>query len=303
MSADVTVVIPTHNRAMLVAQAVRSVLAQTLPAAEIIVVDDASEDDTQSVLRSFGDRITVITSRENIERAAARNLGASRAATPYVAFLDSDDEWTPEKLQSQAPLLAPGVAVVTGIAFIDQSGEGLGTTYTPPVDAHRQVQFENPYLGAPSSLVIDRSTFLGLGGFPEEREVQGSEDWLFLISLVRSTAEIRVIDKPLVRYRVHGSNATAEPASLARSMWSAVRFMEDRRLLDGSEITRTRTRTATVIARSYAARGKWPETCHWAGLALRSGTAIEAARGLMLIGATAAKTVLTGRGSSSEFGG
>ena len=94
----VSVIIPTFNRAEVVSRAVNSVLNQTFKDFECIVVDDGSTDETDSVLRGFADKIKVIKT-ENRGVSAARNTGAKLAAGKYIAFLDSDDEWKPKKLQ------------------------------------------------------------------------------------------------------------------------------------------------------------------------------------------------------------
>ncbi len=97
---QVSVVIPTFNRARSVVEAVESVLAQTYRGAEVIVVDDGSTDDTSAVLTTFGGRIRVIR-QENGGVSSARNAGVLAARAPWVAFLDSDDLWMPEKLELQ----------------------------------------------------------------------------------------------------------------------------------------------------------------------------------------------------------
>ncbi|HVT80553.1 MAG TPA: glycosyltransferase family A protein [Phycisphaerae bacterium] len=100
----VSVIIPTYNCAAFVPQAVASVLAQTLPAAEVIVVDDGSTDGTAEQLKPYGDRICVLR-QENQGVSAARNHGIARAKGHFIAFLDSDDVWHPRKLELQVPIL------------------------------------------------------------------------------------------------------------------------------------------------------------------------------------------------------
>jgi glycosyltransferase involved in cell wall biosynthesis len=97
-SADLTVVIPTYNRSLLLARAVESVRTQSVSPAEIIVVDDGSEDDTPSVLESFGDAIRAIR-QPNAGSSAARNRGVEEAGTEWIAFLDSDDVWRADHLE------------------------------------------------------------------------------------------------------------------------------------------------------------------------------------------------------------
>jgi glycosyltransferase involved in cell wall biosynthesis len=93
----VSVVIPTYNRSGYVVEAVDSVLRQTYPSYEVIVVDDGSTDDTHEALEPYMGRIRYVR-QENLGEGAARNLGVSRARGEYVAFLDSDDMWEPEFL-------------------------------------------------------------------------------------------------------------------------------------------------------------------------------------------------------------
>jgi glycosyltransferase involved in cell wall biosynthesis len=102
--ADVSVVIPTHNRAALVKQAIDSVLAQTDPAGEILVVDDGSTDDTQAQLATYGDRIRVIYHPQG-GVAAARNQALRVAVGQWIGFLDDDDVWLPTKLERQKALI------------------------------------------------------------------------------------------------------------------------------------------------------------------------------------------------------
>jgi glycosyltransferase involved in cell wall biosynthesis len=103
----VSVIIPTYNRAGLIGETIDNVLRQTYANVEIIVVDDGSTDDTQSVLKSYGNRIRWFV-QENTGPAAARNRGSAMAKGEIVAFQDSDDAWHPTKLARQVSLLQRG---------------------------------------------------------------------------------------------------------------------------------------------------------------------------------------------------
>lgn len=98
---DISVVIPTYNRSRFVTKAIDSVLAQEFPASEIIVVDDGSKDDTLESLAAYGHRIRII-SRPNTGISGARNDGIKTAGSDWIAFLDDDDEYTPERLRIAA---------------------------------------------------------------------------------------------------------------------------------------------------------------------------------------------------------
>ena len=103
----VSVIIPTFNRAHLLPNVVQSVLNQTFADFELIIVDDASTDNTQEVVESFSDpRIRYIKHEQNKGGGAARNTGIEAARGEFIAFLDSDDEWIPQKLEIQVPALS-----------------------------------------------------------------------------------------------------------------------------------------------------------------------------------------------------
>jgi glycosyltransferase involved in cell wall biosynthesis len=100
----VSVIIPTYNRAKTIERAVNSVLAQTWKKTEVIVVDDGSTDQTDEILKAFGDKIHVIC-QQNRGPGAARNAGIQEAKGEIISFLDSDDEWLPDKTERQVKLL------------------------------------------------------------------------------------------------------------------------------------------------------------------------------------------------------
>lgn len=102
--AKVSVIVPTFNRSHLVCDAIDSALTQTLPPHEIIVVDDGSTDDTALILKKYGDRIHYIY-QPNCGVSAARNIGISLSTGDHIAFLDSDDLWLPNKLETQVAIL------------------------------------------------------------------------------------------------------------------------------------------------------------------------------------------------------
>lgn len=113
----VSVVIPTHNRSSLLRRAIQSVLDQTYQDFEIIVVDDASTDDTEAVVKGFADeRIRYVRHSENRGEAASRNTGIRLAKGEYIAGHDDDDVWLPPKLEKQVKAFekaSPKVGVVS----------------------------------------------------------------------------------------------------------------------------------------------------------------------------------------------
>src|SRR5579872_1896806 len=105
MTAGVSVVIPTYNRATLIGDTIDSILRQTVPPAEVIVVDDGSTDDTAAVVARYGGAVRYHRI-ENSGPGVARNIGVSLARSPWIAFCDSDDIWLPIKQERQLRLQA-----------------------------------------------------------------------------------------------------------------------------------------------------------------------------------------------------
>lgn len=118
----VSVVIPTYNRGFCVGRAIGSVLQQTRPACEVIVVDDGSGDDTREVVQSFGAPVEYLF-QPNAGVSAARNAGVQRARGDWIAFLDSDDEWLPEKLHVQCTDLAAHPEAIAHMVDCSLAGE------------------------------------------------------------------------------------------------------------------------------------------------------------------------------------
>jgi glycosyltransferase involved in cell wall biosynthesis len=168
----VTVIIPTFNRASIVGRAIRSVLGQTYPHWELLVVDDASTDGTEREIRSYSDkRIKYIRHPQNRRVSAARNTGIRSAQGEYVSFLDDDDEWLPEKLAKEVEVFRnsdPEVGLVyTGKTVYDEHGRVLqvrmptlsGWVYDAMLDQH--------FIGSPSRVTVKKQVLDRVAGFDE----------------------------------------------------------------------------------------------------------------------------------------
>lgn len=123
----ISVIIPTYNRALLVQRAINSVLSQTHQPLEIIVVDDGSTDQTAEVLKLYGEQIKYIY-QQNEGVSSARNRGIRESQGTHIAFLDSDDEWLPQKLEHQESFLERNSSNVLITDSVEQSGEKAGKT-------------------------------------------------------------------------------------------------------------------------------------------------------------------------------
>ncbi len=182
MTADVSVVIPTFNRAEKVVTAVASVLGQTVPAREILVVDDGSEDHTREVLEPFLGRITLIRHPLNLGVSAARNTGIRSGKAPLVAFLDSDDRWLPGKLEVQEAFFRenPGAVACQTQEIWFRHGRRVNPArrHLKPSGDIFLASLER-CLVSPSSVMLRRSLLAEVGIFDESLPVCEDYDlWL-----------------------------------------------------------------------------------------------------------------------------
>jgi len=111
MVVDVSVVIPTYNRANIISRTINSVLNQTFQNFEIVIIDDGSSDDTEQIIKKFNDERVKYIKQQNSGPSNARNNGIKKAEGRYIAFLDSDDEWLPQKLEKQVCFLEKHSAI------------------------------------------------------------------------------------------------------------------------------------------------------------------------------------------------
>lgn len=198
----VSVVIPTYNRADLLERAIQSVLGQTFENFEVVVVDDASEDDTKDVVEDIDDpRIEYIRHRTNRNGAVARNTGIDASTGEFVAFLDDDDEWYPSKLEKQLDAFEHAeddVALVYCWSDIYAAGEKVNTR-TPTLRGRifDETLTRNP-IGATSTLMVTRDALETIGGFDERLNRGQDSD---LIRRITWNYAVDFVDETLVKRR------------------------------------------------------------------------------------------------------
>jgi len=190
----VSVVIPTHERAQLLKRAIQSVLAQSYSRLDIIVVDDASRDNTREVVEQFRDsRIRYIRHQTNKGGSAARNTGVRAATGEYVAFLDDDDEWESDKTEEQLKLLGRYDAVICTSNLNADNLHKLRNIKEVTLDALRKGQFTAGGTG----ILMVRADIIKDMLFDET--LPRGQDWDLFIRLAQRNA-IGYLNKPLVRY-------------------------------------------------------------------------------------------------------
>ena len=201
----ITAVVVNHNYGRYLGECLDSVLEQSYPSMEIIVVDDGSTDNSLEILQSYKDR-TLLIQQENRGVSAARNVGLAKSKGEWIAFLDSDDAWRPEKLQKQSNYFTqPTVGMVfCGIEFTDDSGRCLGSARPSNTGnfLSQLVTFTSPPIGG-SAAVIRSECLRNLGGFDEQLSTAADLDMWIRIA---ARYEICAVSAPLVKYRCHSTS-------------------------------------------------------------------------------------------------
>ncbi|MFH8883383.1 glycosyltransferase family 2 protein [Streptomyces californicus] len=224
----VSVVMPVYNSAATLGPAVRSVLTQTHGDVELLVTDDRSTDDSMELLRAFAEqdeRVLPESAPEQGGAGRARNLAMRRARGDYIAFLDSDDMWLPEKTEKQLAFAAEGDAPLTFTSYfkMDADHAGESTDWTPNgrvirarAHADYRAMLRRDYIGALTAM-YDRKV-LGTRLMPQMRKRQDYALWL---SIMRDGHDARGLAEPLAVYRA------ARPGSLSSRKLSLVRYNWD----------------------------------------------------------------------------
>jgi glycosyltransferase involved in cell wall biosynthesis len=280
---------PTHNRLEYLRPAIASVFAQTAPDWELIIADDESNDETRSHLRTLveSSRVKILWRSHCGIPAVVRNAALAQATGTYVAFLDSDDEWMPQKLERQLIGLRTRPErrwSYTGSVIIDEGGARRPRTANQelprPQGSILAALLANAVDIWTPTVLVERKLLMQLGGFDPRLVVFEDYDlWLRL----STQSDIDLVDEPLVCVRRHASHFTpGDPSIMPRSRDQSLRgvqaLLEDPQLrrLVGRE--RARSALALVRARAETDRagaigsvllgggGAWRYRAWWAGL-------------------------------------
>ncbi len=202
----VSVIIITYNRAQMLKTAMQTVLDQTFEDFELLIIDDGSPDDTENAVKSFHDpRVRYIKHAQNQGEGGARNTGVQHAEGEYIAFLDDDDEWFPNKLQLQVELLAsqPQVGFVHSalINFYAETGEEV--EIKAPVQAVSGNVFDDllqENFVILSTVIARKACFDAVGPF--DLSIPAGLDYDMWVRISQHY-EFAYIDVPLIKYRKH----------------------------------------------------------------------------------------------------
>jgi glycosyltransferase involved in cell wall biosynthesis len=227
----VSVVIPAHNAESYLGEAIESVLAQTYAPLETIVVDDGSSDGTAAVAAAFVD--VELISQANGGPSAARNRGFAAAAGELVAFHDSDDLMTPDKLEVQiGHLLAnpeAGCVLAEQELLIEEGAElpfWVEGSKVPTIMPPRPPELADEPLVHPMTMVLRRETFERVGGFDES--MRAAEDFDWMLRAAEEGIEIARLPHVLLRRRVHPGSLTQDAAASRAGLFRAFKARIER---------------------------------------------------------------------------
>lgn len=192
--APISVIIPAHNAARFLAEAVASVRAQRVPVAEIIIVDDGSTDGTPGVVAALGAGVRAVRQPQS-GAAAARNRGAALAGAEWLAFLDADDVWLPGKLEVQLAWLRDHPR--TDVLF------GHGGNFSINADGSRRDETPRPAF-LPGAALLRREYFHRHARFDETLKQSEALGWY--LQLQAAGAKIDVVPELVLRRRLHDAN-------------------------------------------------------------------------------------------------
>jgi len=216
----ISVIIPAYNAAATIGKAITSILAQGYPAHEIIVVDDGSTDATGETVQAYGDKVTYIR-QDNAGPSAARNKGVQHANSEWIAFLDADDWYLPNRLLTHAEMIQkdPKLDFLVGsFNYVNPQGQLInpsiaatefGKTLQTHHGEHGRAVIEGVEIGSfiadqfsdTRCLTLPKATFLALGGFPLELRI--CEDVAFMLRLCARSQRAGVACQSLAVYTVH----------------------------------------------------------------------------------------------------
>jgi glycosyltransferase involved in cell wall biosynthesis len=276
MKANVSVILPTFNRTRSLAAAMMSVLTQSYEDLELIVVDDGSVEDVESLVRGIGDaRVKYIRRNRNGGAAAARNTGLGCATGNYIAFQDSDDLWLPGKLSRQLELFSSvpeHVGVVTGAKIVygrDASfsyGPGK-VAYAPPPEG--RLMLDEDQLGhllcenriSLQNALFRRNCFPGTAWF--DHCARANEDWEFAIRLVQHTKVYEDIEPVVLGFI---SNDSISSSSRKQILGVTRILRKNRDVLSARKAQRSKLMIDFAIALYKLGKKRWARKILVAGL-------------------------------------
>lgn len=213
---------PSYNSAECIERAISSVLRQTYQNFELLIIDDCSSDATCEVIEAIGDdRIKLIRLTKNGGSAVARNIGLERATGRFIAFLDSDDSWHPEKLARQLDFMTTNRIGFSFTAYYRNEPSGKQRLVPAPSEMTYHKLLRNTIIGC-LTVMIDR-TIVGPFAMPNIRTRQDTATWL---SILKTGISAYGLNEGLAYYQVEANSLSANKTKMMQQTWKMYREQE-----------------------------------------------------------------------------
>lgn len=225
----ISIIVPVYNVEKYIIETVRSVEAQTYPKWELLLVEDCSTDGTMERLQAYvreraDGRIRILPQPSNMGAARARNRGVAEARGRYVAYLDADDLWVPEKLERELAFMREKEAAFafTGYEFANERGQGTGKVVRVPATLNYRQALSNTTIFTTTVMFDTEKIDRGLLEMPEIK----SEDTALWWKVLRSGYTAYGLDENLVRYRRGEKTLSSNKLEAVRRIWNLYRKAE-----------------------------------------------------------------------------
>ena len=216
MNKLVSIITPSYNSAKYIAEAIESVQNQTYTNWEMIIVDDCSSDETEQIIAPFlkkDIRIKFYKLDQNSGAGVTRNFAVEKASGNYIAFLDSDDKWKPEKLEMQLSFMEENRIPLTFSFYeqIDEGGNLLKTIVTTPQNiSYKQLFYCNSIGNLTGIYSVDFFGKIPILG------IKKRQDWVLWLTLVKKSGRIKPISECLAYYRVREDSVSSSKIKLLK---------------------------------------------------------------------------------------
>ncbi len=220
---QVSVIMAAYNAERTIGVAIDSVLAQTYTNWELLVINDCSKDSTSAIVSSYSDtRIRLLQNEKNCGVSISRKIGMEAAAGKWIAVLDSDDAWTPDKLEKQIKLAKETGAglIFTGSAFMDDEGK--------PIDWQLHVPKRLPYRELLKQNLVSNSSVLVNAALYRKHYAIGDkmhEDFAIWLGITAEGRDAYGIDEPLLIYRLAKASKSSNKIKAAKMNWNTYRYV------------------------------------------------------------------------------
>ena len=263
----VSVITPAYNASATIGDTIESVLSQTFSDFEMIIIDDGSSDDTANVVHRFKDNRIIYIYQTSKERSEARNNGIKNAKGKYIAFLDADDTWFPEKLEKQIKLfeVSPGLGLVySDLYLVEDNTLRIIVQYSKIRKLFRghvpsRIMLEENFIQSPTP-IVRREVFDNVGYFdPDLNPCEDIDMWIRIIARYA----VDFVDQPLAYYRIHPNQTSwkNKPDILFESTHKLIDKIEatflSEELLHPNDIIKSRSRIYYDYALAMMSRGEF----------------------------------------------